>query len=121
MPLLPQERRIREIKRELAKLPAMRPGTLSEQYNTCGQPNCRCKDKREPFKHGPYLQLSYSFRGRSHTEFVRREELETVQAQLVAYARFRELTEEWIALSIEIAKEERSAAKHRATKEVHHG
>ena len=75
MALSATQRRIREIKRELAKLPAMRPGTLSEQYNTCGQPNCKCKDKTEPAKHGPYLQLSYTFKGRSHTEFVRKDQI----------------------------------------------
>lgn len=117
MSLSANQQRIKEIKRELAKLPAMRPGTLSEQYNTCGQTHCKCKDKTEPSKHGPYLQLSYTFKGHSHTEFVRRDQLEKVQAQLAAYARFRELTEEWVALSIEIAKEERAAAKRRKAKE----
>ena len=107
-------RRIKEIKRELAALPDMRPGTLSEQYHTCGQPHCKCKQPEEPAKHGPYLQLSYTHKGRSHTEFVRKPQQQALQAQLAAYASFRALTEEWVELSIAIAKEERRTAKQGA-------
>lgn len=36
-------RRIRRIKASLVGLGDLRPGTLSEQYNICRGPNCRCK------------------------------------------------------------------------------
>ncbi|MGC9328602.1 MAG: DUF6788 family protein [Candidatus Hinthialibacter sp.] len=29
----------------------MRPGALSQQYNVCGNPRCRCKDPQHPQKH----------------------------------------------------------------------
>lgn len=86
----------------------MRPGALSEQYNVCGKPNCRCKDPRKPQKHGPYYQLSYSHQGKSTTEFVKRDMLQEVQQQLANYARFKELTEQWVLLSVRIAKLKRT-------------
>ena len=86
----------------------MRPGAISEQYNVCGKPNCRCKDPRKPQKHGPYYQLSYTHLGKSTTEFVKRDRLQEVQQQLANYARFRELTEQWVQLSVRIAKLKRT-------------
>ncbi len=47
------EAEIAEIKRQLAAIGDLRPGTLSEQYNVCGNPKCRCKAD-PPRKHGPY-------------------------------------------------------------------
>lgn len=35
--------RIERVKAQLQKLGDLRPGTLSEQYNTCRTPRCRCK------------------------------------------------------------------------------
>lgn len=51
------EQRIQQIKAELGALGEMRPGSLSEQYNVCGKPNCRCKDPKNPQRHEPYYQL----------------------------------------------------------------
>ncbi len=98
------EKRIAAIKRELQKIGDMRPGSLSRQFNTCGNPKCRCKDPEDPRRHGPYFQLKYTRKGKSRTEFVRREQVEDIRRQLSNYARFRDLTEEWVDLSIEIAR-----------------
>ena len=65
------EKRIEVIKQELSALGPMHPGSVSEQYNICGTPGCRCKDPKDPRKHGPYHQLSYTWRGRHSTRFVR--------------------------------------------------
>jgi hypothetical protein len=104
------QQQIDQLKQELLALGDMRPGALSEQYNVCGKPNCRCKDPRKPKKHGPYYQLSYTHQGKSTTEFVKREMLQEVQLQLANYARFKELTEQWVHLSLRIAKLKRTQA-----------
>lgn len=67
------ERQIEKIKRELAQLGDLRPGSLSKQYNVCGNPNCKCK-ATPPKKHGPYYQLSSTRKGKSRTKFVRKED-----------------------------------------------
>jgi hypothetical protein len=50
------------MKSQLRALGPMRPGSLSRQYNVCGKPGCRCKDPKNPRRHGPYDQLNYAFR-----------------------------------------------------------
>ena len=89
----------------------MRPGALSEQYNVCGKPNCKCKDPRHPQKHGPYYQLSYTHQGKSTTEFVKRDMLDEVRQQLANYAKFRKLTDEWVELSVRIAKRRKTQSR----------
>jgi hypothetical protein len=110
------QQHIDQIKQELLALGDMRPGALSEQYNVCGKPGCRCKDPRNPKKHGPYYQLSYTHLGKSTTEFVKRENLEEVQRQLSNYTRFKKLTEQWVELSVLIAK--RNRAPKRASRRI---
>jgi hypothetical protein len=100
------QHRIEAIKAALAALGPLRPGTLSRQYNVCGTPGCRCK--HDPaHRHGPYHQLSYTWHGRSRSEFVREPELARVQEQLRNYARLRSLVDQWVDAAIELARLER--------------
>jgi hypothetical protein len=99
-------RRIEQIKAELAQLGPLRPGHLSQQYNVCGTPGCRCKDD-PPRKHGPYYQLSYTWQRKSHSEFVRLENLAAVRQQLTNYQRLRTLVDEWIVLGLNAAQLQR--------------
>jgi hypothetical protein len=98
------KRRIEQIKKELLSVGEMRPGSLSMQYNVCGKPGCRCKDKKNPQKHGPYYQLSYVRKGKSTTQFIRKEHLANVEMQLANYKAFKSLTDEWLELALEHAK-----------------
>lgn len=102
------QRRIEQIKAELAQLGPLRPGHLSQQYNVCGTPGCRCKAD-PPRKHGPYYQLSYTWQGKSHSEFVRLESLAAVRQQLTNYERLRTLIDEWIALGLDAAQLQRQS------------
>lgn len=105
------EQRIQRIKAELATLGAMRPGSLSKQYNVCGKPNCRCKDPQNPRRHGPYYQLSWVHRGKSTTQFIRPPFLREVRAQLATYSRFRKLTDEWVNAALRLAQAKLLAAR----------
>jgi len=96
------EKRIQKIKSQIGALGDLRPGALSQQYNVCGQPNCRCK-ATPPVKHGPYYQISFKWHGKSSSHFVREEDLAEVQQQLGNYRRLRELVDEWITLSAELS------------------
>lgn len=102
------EQRISRIKAELQALGDLRPGSISEQYNVCGTPGCRCKAD-PPQKHGPYYQISYTRKGKSKSEFVRAEHLASVQLQLKNYEKMRALVDEWIDASIELDRLRRSA------------
>ena len=83
------EQRIVEIRKELAGIGPMRPGSLTRQY----------KDPKN--RSGPYYQLSYTREMKSRTEYIPRDRLGDVRAQIRAYKRFRALTDEWVRLSIE--------------------
>ena len=104
------EARIARIKTALATLGALRPGTLSAQYNVCGKPGCRCKAD-PPQKHGPYYQVSFTWQGKSHSEFVRREDLATVRHQVGTYQRLQSLVDAWIATALELAHLQRHEAR----------
>lgn len=109
---IPQlERQIEQLKRQLAQLGPIHPGSLSEQYNVCGKPGCRCKDSQYPQKHGPYYQLSYTWRGKGQTRFVRAERLAEVRQKITNYKRFRELSDQWVDVAVELEQREREQAR----------
>src|ERR1700704_3256429 len=87
--LLQIEKRIATIKAKPAAIGEMRPGSLSRQY----------KDPAN--QSGAYYQLSYTRDMKSRTEYIARDALDDVRRQLDNYKRFKELTAEWVDLSIE--------------------
>jgi len=97
------EERIQSIKREISALGDLRPGALSLQYNICGNPSCRCKAD-PPVKHGPYPQVSFTWHGKSTTQFVREQDVDEVQKQLANYHNLRDLIDEWIGLALELSR-----------------
>jgi len=98
------EAQIARIKAQLQKHGAMRPGSLSRQYNVCGKPGCRCMDPKHPRRHGPYYQLNYVYQGKKTSQFIRREVLAQVRTELAGYKKFRRLTERWIGLALQVAR-----------------
>ena len=80
---------IAAIKKEMFDIGDMRPGSLTRQM----------RKARE--KYGAYWQLSYTYRGKGHTGYVREECVEQVKAETVNYKRHKKLTDRLIKLSIE--------------------
>lgn len=97
--------RIERLKDELAAMGPFLPGSVSTQWNVCGTPGCRCKDKRNPRKHGPYYQLSYTASGRSSTMFVKPEDVECVRERVGRYRRVKELVKELAQAYVELVRE----------------
>ena len=77
----------------------------AEQYF---QKAVKLKDPQNPQKHGPYYQLSYSHKGKSSSEFIKKDQLTRVKQEMKNYAKFKQLTEQWVALAVQISK----ARKH---------
>lgn len=96
------ERQIEKVKRDLAALGDLRPGSLSTQYSACGNPNCRCK-ATPPKKHGPYYQISFTRKGKGSSKFVRKEDLPAIRKQLKNYERMKLLVDRWIDLATELS------------------
>jgi hypothetical protein len=95
-------RQIEKLKRDLASLGDLRPGSLSTQFNVCGKPGCRCK-ATPPEKHGPYYQVSFTRKGKSSSKFVRKQDLPAIRKQLKNYETMRSIVDRWIDLATELS------------------
>ncbi|MBU0718952.1 MAG: hypothetical protein KJ749_11940 [Planctomycetes bacterium] len=113
------QRRIDRIKQELNALGDLRPGHLSEQYNVCGNPGCRCKAD-PPQRHGPYLQLGWTRKGKSTTRFIRKPDEVIVREQLQNHEQLQTLVNQWIDAAIELCdlKLKQSRAASKASKQI---
>jgi hypothetical protein len=100
-----EERRVAQLKDRLARLGPMLPGSISEQWNVCGTPGCRCKDPHAPVKHGPYYQLSFTVGGRSSTLFIRKEHLAEARRRLRRYQTFKTLCTDLVHAYVALARE----------------
>ena len=83
------DKRIGKIKVELAAIGEMRPGSLTRQY------------KYPASASGAYYQLSYTLDMKSRTDYIPRNWVRDVRTQVGNYKRFKSLSAEWVALSIE--------------------
>ena len=97
-------RKIARIKKDLSNLGPLRPGTLYTRYSVCGKPGCRCVRKKKPIKHGPYHYLSYTFKGKSYTEFVPESQLKQVKEEVSNYNKLMSLVKSLIDNSIKRAR-----------------
>ena len=86
------QKRIHAIQHELARLGPMRPGCLSLQY------------RKPKEKSGAYYQLSYTYQMKSKTEYVPAELVPQIEQELAEYKRYRELSAEWVDLSIALSR-----------------
>ena len=98
------DEKILRLKQQLLTLKPLHPGSLSQQYQACGKPGCKCCDPKKPRPHGPYTKLTYVHRGKFTCRFVRAASVQEVTALVAVFKTFRELTEEWVALSIQRAQ-----------------
>ena len=71
----------------------MRPGSLTKQFHKRGK------------KRWPYWQVSFMHKGRSRTNYVRDEYVQTVKAEIAEYKRYKSLTEKWVELSLTLSVE----------------
>jgi hypothetical protein len=62
-----------------------------------------CVQGRSPAQARANNQVSFTWQGRSHTQFVRRENVAMTRQQLRTYERLRTLVEAWIVAGLELA------------------
>jgi len=82
------EEHIEGIKQELMALGPMRPGSITRQYRLP-------KERQRPF-----YQISYTHRMRSHSEYVRPDNLATLRKETATFKRFRTLIDRWVGLAL---------------------
>ena len=86
------EKTIRLLKQRLVEIGDMRPGTLSVQYRNPAERKI------------PFNQISYTYRGKSRSEYVRTENLKAVRREIEAYKRFKWILNRLIDLSIRASR-----------------
>lgn len=86
------EKQIEKIKKQLTEIGEMRPGSLTKQYRNP-------KDKKWAF-----YQLSYTYKMKSKTEYVRPQHFDNLKMQVKTYKKFKNLVEKWVDLAIERSK-----------------
>ena len=97
---------IEQLKQKLLSLGPILPGSISEQWNVCGTPGCKCKDTVHPKKHGPYYQLSFSIGGRSSSMFIKKEDVVKVRKRVKRYQVFKKLTMELVQAYVDLSRTE---------------
>ncbi len=92
------EARREAIRRELASIGDLRPGSLFERYRKCGKPGCHCAREGDP-GHGPNWVLTATVNGRALTRAIPRGAVARTKAQIDEYKRLRALTAELVEVS----------------------
>jgi len=93
------EKKIGGVKEELMALGEMRPGSLTYQY------------QRPQEKKGGFYQISYTYRMKSKTEYVRAEFVQDLRGQIATFKRFKKLMQQWVDLAIQHSKIKITLAK----------
>ena len=84
-------KKIKVLKEQLVVLGAMHPGSLSKQIR---------KKNGEPY--GEYWHLSYTFAGKGHTKYIPTARVEEFTLMVKNFQKFKLLSDQIIALSIEL-------------------
>jgi hypothetical protein len=88
-----------ELKAALASVGDLRPGSLVPRFRQCGKPSCHCTKKGDP-GHGPSYSLTRAVSGKTVTRVIPAgAEVERTRQQIEEYRRFRELVQQFIAVS----------------------
>src|SRR5437016_6951142 len=93
------DQQIQRIKAQLAELGPLRPGTLTRQFR---QPQRR---------RGAYLQISYTYRMKSRTEYVPKEQVAVTRRELADYQRLKKLVAQWLRLGLDRSRLRRKLAQ----------
>ena len=103
-----KERKTKQLKEKLIQLirhQIMLPGGISRHWNVCGKANCRCKHPKQPVKHGPYYQLSFTLEGRSSSFFVKEKDLLQARLFIQQHQMFRELSTTLIRSYVDLIRQ----------------
>ena len=91
-----------QLKSQLAAVGDMRPGSLVARFRKCGKPSCRCAKKGAP-GHGPSYSLTHAIAGKTITHVIPSgPAVEQTREQIQEYHHFRELVQQFIAISEQI-------------------
>jgi hypothetical protein len=106
------ERRRAALLGRLQALPNLMRGTVYERWHKCGRAACGCAGA------GPKhltRQLTVTLGGRTHSRYVRVEEVEQVQAQIATYHELWGIVNALTAVNLALLRREPAGRKRRAS------
>jgi|ERR1700674_1814271 hypothetical protein len=82
---------------EMAQLSPVCSGSLHEQYLTCGKPECRCHDRKQSQRHGPYYLWVRHIGGKQVNRTLKPgPALDRVREGITNYQRVQQLFSKWL-------------------------
>ena len=115
-PLQALEARREELRRQLAAIGDLRPGSLVARYRKCGKSYCHCAAD-ESRGHGPSWSLTHPVAGKTRTRVIPPDAVEQTRTQIAECRRLRRLAREMIEVS-EALCDARLAAGRGRTAEI---
>jgi hypothetical protein len=104
-------RRREALKKNLADIGDMRPGSLVERYRKCGKPSCHCAAAGSE-GHGPSWSLTRGVGGKTLTKIIPAgAAVERTRRQIAEYRRFRVLTRELVEVSEKLCNAQLAAGE----------
>ena len=102
-PTARQQRELDRIRRSLAAVGFVLPGTLTERQTRCGRANCRCQGD-PPQLHGPYHQWTRKVDAKTATRIMNDQQLADYGPWFDNERRLRSLVGELEALGLSIVE-----------------
>ena len=93
------EEQYEDLKRALAGLGFVRPGTLVRRYMPCGKSGCRCLGD-PPHLHGPYFQWTRKVKGKTVTLRLTQEQARLCSEWVSNHRRLKAIVRKMEGLSL---------------------
>lgn len=93
----------RDLKRAIAALGDIFPGSLVQRFRKCGKPTCHCAKKNSQ-GHGPDWVVTREIQGKTTTRAVPEQVLEQVRSGTEEYKRFRQLSHDLVEASAQLGE-----------------
>jgi hypothetical protein len=87
-----------DLRRALAQVGDLRPGSLVERYRRCGKPTCHCAQPGDR-GHGPSWSLTREVAGKTVTTVIPEAAVAPTRAHVAEYHRFRGLVRDFLDAS----------------------
>ncbi|MCK5805735.1 MAG: hypothetical protein KAI66_23085 [Lentisphaeria bacterium] len=114
------EQQREEVRKQIADVGDLRPGSLVGRYRRCGKPNCHCAMPGAK-GHGPSWSLTRAVGGKTITKVIPEGPLvDRTREQIAEYRRYKELVRHFVELSEQLCdarlREAQAEAKATAKK-----
>jgi hypothetical protein len=98
-------RRLEKIRREIAELDLICPGTVVHKTKRCGKPTCRCAT-HDDARHGPYYEWHRTEQGRQRHSMLPRKSGPAFADAASSAKKLRSLVKQWEEISLQVLADE---------------